>query len=171
MTATCYHGHRRPGGAVVLAHDYEAGERRPLPHIRRHSPAGFEWGYHGSGPAELARCLLIDALGDHARCPVCKGTRQLVWDNYSDEWLPARDALAGDPELRGPCGACDDGWIATLPYQQFKAQVVGSWQGDTWRISRVEIIGWLMRHYDGQYLDRPAWLNAAVADIEAASPP
>lgn len=35
----------------------------PLPHHVCHSPTGFEWGYHGSGPAELARCILIDHLG------------------------------------------------------------------------------------------------------------
>lgn len=33
-----------------------------LPHHTLHSPDGFAWGYGGSGPAELARCLLIDAL-------------------------------------------------------------------------------------------------------------
>jgi hypothetical protein len=40
---------------------------RPLPlclNIRNHSPSGFEWGYGGSGPAQLALALLVDALGD-----------------------------------------------------------------------------------------------------------
>jgi len=31
-----------------------------LRHYPYHSPAGFEWGYGGSGPAELARCILLD---------------------------------------------------------------------------------------------------------------
>jgi Family of unknown function (DUF6166) len=31
--------------------------------IRRHSPDGFNWGYCGSGPAQLALALLLDALG------------------------------------------------------------------------------------------------------------
>ena len=37
-------------------------------HHVRHSPTGFEFRYHGSGPAELARCLLIDYfdLDEHA---------------------------------------------------------------------------------------------------------
>lgn len=35
----------------------------PLPHRERHSPGGFEWGYGGSGPADLARSLLWDVLG------------------------------------------------------------------------------------------------------------
>ena len=34
-----------------------------LPFIGRHSPDGFEWGYGGSGPAELALAILTDLLG------------------------------------------------------------------------------------------------------------
>lgn len=34
--------------------------------IRYHSPDGFSWGYHGSGPAELARHLLAHATGRRA---------------------------------------------------------------------------------------------------------
>ncbi|HKW48275.1 MAG TPA: DUF6166 domain-containing protein [Gemmatimonadaceae bacterium] len=30
--------------------------------VRNHSPTGFEWGYGGSGPAQLALALAIDAL-------------------------------------------------------------------------------------------------------------
>lgn len=44
---------------VVRGH----GVKSPLPHLVRHSPDGFEIGYGGSGPAELARCILIDHLG------------------------------------------------------------------------------------------------------------
>jgi len=32
-----------------------------------HSPTGFEWGYGGSGPAQLALALLADHLGDDDR--------------------------------------------------------------------------------------------------------
>lgn len=32
--------------------------------VRNHSPTGFAWGYGGSGPAQLALALLMDALGD-----------------------------------------------------------------------------------------------------------
>jgi len=30
-----------------------------------HSPTGFEWGYGGSGPAQLALAILADHLGDN----------------------------------------------------------------------------------------------------------
>jgi hypothetical protein len=32
--------------------------------LSNHSPTGFEWGYGGSGPAQLALAILADALGD-----------------------------------------------------------------------------------------------------------
>jgi hypothetical protein len=32
--------------------------------LANHSPTGFEWGYGGSGPAQLSLALLADALGD-----------------------------------------------------------------------------------------------------------
>jgi len=35
----------------------------PLRHYPYHSPDGFEWGYGGSGPADLARCILLDHFG------------------------------------------------------------------------------------------------------------
>ena len=49
-----------------------------LPRVRkdeyRHSPTGVEWGYAGSGPAELARAVLLRVFGEddarmrHPRC-------------------------------------------------------------------------------------------------------
>lgn len=42
-------------------------EQQPLSpryDLRNHSPCGFEWGYPGSGPAQLALALLCEALGD-----------------------------------------------------------------------------------------------------------
>lgn len=35
--------------------------------LRNHSPTGFQWGYGGSGPAQLALALLADYLKDDAR--------------------------------------------------------------------------------------------------------
>src|SRR5437867_3890573 len=32
--------------------------------LRNHSPSGFEWGYGGSGPAQLALAILADCVGD-----------------------------------------------------------------------------------------------------------
>jgi hypothetical protein len=41
------------------------GERtRPLRHISHASPTGFNWGYGGSGPADLALAILADFFGE-----------------------------------------------------------------------------------------------------------
>lgn len=39
-----------------------------LPHIEKHSPDGFNWGYGGSGPADTALSILVDFLdGDREK--------------------------------------------------------------------------------------------------------
>jgi len=37
---------------------------QPLPHVIHDSPTGFEWGYGGSGPADLALSILSFVIGD-----------------------------------------------------------------------------------------------------------
>ena len=64
---------QRAGRPMVLFD----GQPMALPPLRpdevRHSPTGFNWGYQGSGPAELARAILIAVLPDEpaARHPGC----------------------------------------------------------------------------------------------------
>jgi hypothetical protein len=52
-----YRGERTPQGVNVTVNG------RPLQHIVRHSPTGFEFGYGGSGPADLAYSILCDCIG------------------------------------------------------------------------------------------------------------
>jgi hypothetical protein len=53
---------RRVGHAVdVTVNDRPLNPRLDL---WNHSPTGFEWGYGGSGPSQLALALLADHLGD-----------------------------------------------------------------------------------------------------------
>jgi hypothetical protein len=47
-----------PGPTITLG--YRLPERQEL---WNHSPAGFEWGYAGSGPSQLALALLADHFG------------------------------------------------------------------------------------------------------------
>lgn len=56
-----YHGWRDGNGtAHVTADDKPLNARFDLDN---HSPNGFEWGYAGSGPAQLALAILADAIG------------------------------------------------------------------------------------------------------------
>ena len=66
-----YFGIRENGVARVLrlraGQDPDMGaELDPRLDLQAHSLTGFEWGYAGSGPAQLALALLADFLGDDA---------------------------------------------------------------------------------------------------------
>lgn len=61
-------GTRKDGRAVVTFVD--GGENHPLNpryDLANHSPDGFEWGYAGSGPSQLALAILALVLNDDAR--------------------------------------------------------------------------------------------------------
>ena len=46
------------GCDVWVSEDGRIQRLRPRLDLRRHSPIGFEWGYGGSGPAQLALAIL-----------------------------------------------------------------------------------------------------------------
>jgi hypothetical protein len=61
-----YIGSRTRTGCVV--HVMPEGKRLPLRlDLANHSPTGFEWGYGGSGPAQLALALCAHVLEDDVR--------------------------------------------------------------------------------------------------------
>lgn len=72
-TRISYRGRLSPRGPEVDRIEYDDAHgvsSALLPvrlNLRNHSPDGFSWGYHGSGPAQLALAILADALGDDAR--------------------------------------------------------------------------------------------------------
>jgi hypothetical protein len=55
-------GFRTPVGRVEVDTNGD-GDGPPLRQHTRHSPDGHSWGYHGSGPAQLALDILWDFLG------------------------------------------------------------------------------------------------------------
>jgi len=54
-------------------------ESKELKHYVLHSPDGFEWGYAGSGPSDLAYSILWEYLG-------CQ-PNQDAWINFRDCWV------------------------------------------------------------------------------------
>lgn len=60
---------RLAGGVSVVVTGGGTGVAYDLPHLVRHSPDGFEWGYQGSGPADLARSIAGDVLDDSDPLP------------------------------------------------------------------------------------------------------
>jgi uncharacterized protein DUF6166 len=143
-----YEGSRAHPAGPQPVYVYDGDIRRGrLTHHAKHSPDGFSWGYAGSGPADLARSLLIDALGDAARCATCEGTRKVE--------VPAESAFAAP----ATCWACTDGWgpLVEQTYQTFKFAVVSEW-GDSWAITRDEILLWLRRQGLVDADPPPSWL-------------
>lgn len=61
LKPVAYVGERTPEGCKVYVEGKD-GRRAELPHVVHHSPSGFEWGYNGSGPADLAHSILAYAL-------------------------------------------------------------------------------------------------------------
>lgn len=144
---TEYTGMRVDGRAVVL----NLTERRRLDPDRsldvvRHSPSGFEWGYGGSGPAQLACALLLDYYDDAAfarehyqafKNAVVSG---LACDGPDDAWhltgAEIKAALETDRGERVPIP--DGGASPDLP---------SNWGA----VSRVDQIVYQRRDYD-QYI-------------------
>jgi len=64
MKGKFYQGRRRDNSIFVHVKDERSAWHKPLPHVVFHSPDGFEWGYPGSGPADLALAILTDFFGE-----------------------------------------------------------------------------------------------------------
>lgn len=73
----------------------------PLRHAVRHSPTGFEWGYGGSGPADLARSILLDYLDGHPQAEAVADAlyQRFKWDFVArfehDGWRLPGSMIAG----------------------------------------------------------------------------
>ena len=100
-----YYGRRTPNGCrVTKRFTDDAGHARSIPlnpqlKLRNHSPDGFEWGYGGSGPAQLALALLVDAVGDtragkvHALAHYQTFKFEVVARLARDEWELSHEAI------------------------------------------------------------------------------
>ena len=63
--------------------------------VRKHSPDGFEWGYSGSGPAQLALAILMDATGNHGNLATThyQPFRAAHVSRWDDCWAITQDAI------------------------------------------------------------------------------
>lgn len=90
---------RQPGVVTVDA----GGPVYPLDprlDLRNHSPTGFQWGYLGSGPAQLALAILADALGDDRRADRCyQEFKRRVVQHWPRDWSITRARVVAQVEL------------------------------------------------------------------------
>jgi hypothetical protein len=117
------------GVTVVVA---EGGFGRLLPHVLWHSPTGFECGYSGSGPADLALSIMADYWG------VETAKMQKRIHGWAGAGGPVATLNAGD------CGEAGDRVIAC--YQQFKQDFIAPLhvsRGEVAEITADQIAVWL----------------------------
>ena len=88
-----YVGERGKNGCTVTIIDEDGGKEPldPRRDLRNHSPDDFEWGFSGSGPAQLSLALLAHALCDD----------ELALRNYPDFKFRVVSRLPQDFDLSG----------------------------------------------------------------------
>jgi hypothetical protein len=88
-----FHGRRHNHATIVEI--VEGPRKRDLPMhlaVRNHSPCGFEWGYLGSGPAQLALAMCIELVGAVRAQRVYQHVKErLIAPLTGDDW-----SLSGD---------------------------------------------------------------------------
>jgi hypothetical protein len=143
-----YHGYsQEPFGRVIVLESPDGTQTGTLAHVVRHSPSGFNWGYRGSGPCDTALSLLIDAMGDAAICPACRGTGRVVY--ATEHGLPRAEPFdAARHPWSGQGWPCQcSGGFRQVPYAEFVEQFVAHW-GDEWVMSRSSVLAWLAPRTD-----------------------
>jgi len=55
-------------------------------HVVYHSPDGFNWGYGGSGPSELARCILLEVVGEELADEYYQDFKNEFVAKWDDSW-------------------------------------------------------------------------------------
>ena len=118
------------------AEDIKPCDCRPLAIVTYHSPDGIEWGYPGSGPADLALSILADYFGEMP---------EQVQAALKSLWAPRSKAAA--------------------LHQRFKAEFLASEQRDQWQIRADVIEVWLSSPSNRACLDRLAEEDIELAEI------
>jgi Family of unknown function (DUF6166) len=107
-----YHGSRSNKRKVYVCwSDPANGQiRHSLPRclrLRNHSPCGFQWGYDGSGPAQLALALLVHATGSNECALAHYRALMSAWIARikSDSWSVRQEDLIAWVDERVPIGS------------------------------------------------------------------
>jgi len=83
------------GTIVVVAENIVDGSSERLEHHVKHSPDGFEWGFGGSGPTELARCILWDHTGEEPEAATYQAFKsEVIASQKEDSWNITSTAIA-----------------------------------------------------------------------------
>lgn len=76
-------------GGPALVYVVRGSDRKPLDprnYIRDHSPDGFQWGYGGSGPAQLALAICCEVAGVPRGRRVYQDFKARIVASLPDHW-------------------------------------------------------------------------------------
>lgn len=106
------------------------GPGKPLVHRVRHSPTGMNWGYSGSGPADLARSILWDALDREPEPSLYQAFKSKFVAGWEAEWSIDEPTIIA--------------WVASIEnpkYADFGRRVFAILDGKEWGGDQLEEIG------------------------------
>lgn len=118
--------------------------RANVPHVRFHSPSGYECGYLGSGPADLALSVL------HALLPPLT----LEEEEKQYELVGAAfDEAINDPARWAECVGTDGVRVSNLAmvlHQRFKEEFIATMPREGGYIPIQSILEWIEKHRQGE---------------------
>lgn len=82
-----YLGKRGPKGEAVVKLNGQPFDPARSRQVRNHSPDGFEWGYGGSGPAQLALAILLEEMDEESAVGLYQDFKWVVIANLEAEWM------------------------------------------------------------------------------------
>jgi len=92
-------------GVRVVSVDGNIEYLNPRLDLANHSPTGFEWGYHGSGPAQLALAIVAEILPDDMALNVYQEFKRRVIAHLDSTWvLEDIDVLAHVQDILSSMG-------------------------------------------------------------------
>jgi hypothetical protein len=157
-----YTGHRlKDDQLLVVVKDQRVFPRfDELRHIQYHS-TGFEWGYEGSGPADLALSILADYLSETPEQVIAYAKHGTFWGPRCEEcggegWIlnvdvdPRLEDWKGRGDPATMCTFCEGlGFIrpaeslAVKWHQMFKREFVAGFEKAGWKLTGTEIAAFI----------------------------
>ena len=88
-----YFGRRDQKGDAVVKMNGQPFDPARSQQVRNHSPDGFEWGYGGSGPSQLALAILLEEMDEEIALSLYQDFKWVVIAQLESEWMMDSDSI------------------------------------------------------------------------------
>lgn len=96
-----YRGSRASGG-IIVRKDCDIFSPRRSQAVWNHSPDGFNWGYSGSGPAQLALALLLEETDQETAVRLHQKFKFEHVSGWQVEWACTSEGIVNWIKAQGP---------------------------------------------------------------------